>query len=42
MFAPAATGFGAGVLPRLNRTLDRTVVVSAAPFTGPASFEVML
>src|SRR5712691_3206652 len=40
MLLPAATGSGASVLEMLSTGAEVTVVVSAAPFTGAASFDV--
>src|SRR6266581_8981979 len=40
MLLPAATGSGASVFEMLSTGVEVTVVVSAAPFTGAASFDV--
>src|SRR2546427_813090 len=42
MLLPAATGSGASVLVRVNRVVDSTVVVAAAPLTGAVSLQSML
>src|SRR5213594_2661141 len=42
MLLPAATGSGASVLVRVNRTLERTVVPTAAPLTAAVSLQSML
>src|SRR2546428_14151005 len=42
MLLPAATGSGASDLVRVNRVVDCTVVVTAAPLTGAASLQSML
>src|SRR6266566_2915178 len=41
MLLPAATGSGASVLVRANRTLERTVVPTAAPLAGAVSLQSM-
>src|SRR5439155_988504 len=41
MSAPAATGSGASVLDRVNRTLERTVVPTAVPPTAAVSLQSM-
>src|SRR5437667_191631 len=42
MLPPALTGSGASALEIARTGADETVVVIAAPLTGPVSFELML
>ncbi len=42
MLLPALTGSGESAFEMLRTGAEVTVVVSAAPFTGPASVLVML